>query len=79
MLTSTQNCYVSNSDLKIVAVDCARGKDWGIVCYEQGIKRWPDFRFFKNGVSVDEFDGEEFEVDDFIDFVTYQMEMKDEL
>ena len=25
-------------DTKIVGVDCGRGKDWGIVCYEQGIK-----------------------------------------
>lgn len=67
------------SDLKIVAVDCGRGKQWGIVCYRQGIRRWPDFRFFKNGVSVDEWDGDQMEVEDFVNHITLLISEKDEL
>ena len=62
-----------------MAVDCGRGREWGIVCYEQGIRRWPDFRFFVNGESVDDWDGEQYEVQDFIDYVTTMMRKKDEL
>jgi len=61
-----------------VGVDCGRGKQWGIVCYRQGIRRWPDFRMFKDGELLEDWDGEGMEVSDFKNYILGHM-AKDEL
>ena len=66
-------------DFRIVAVDCARGPAWGKVCYNYGIHGYPDFRFFKNGEQVDDWDGNGSDLNELIEYINTMRSLKDEL
>ena len=66
-------------DFKIVAIDCARGPKWGKVCYNYGVHAYPDYRFFRNGEQINDWDGDGSDLNELIEYIHLMRQQKDEL
>ena len=79
--TTREASYILSDydDFRIVAIDCARGPKWGKVCYNYGVHSYPDFRFFKNGEQIDDWDGNGADLNELVEYIQTMRQQKDEL